>query len=187
MLGGLPTSLIVNNKSFDIRTDYRDCLLIFEAYDDVDLADFEKTLIMLKILYKDYDKLGEDDFAEAQKQAIWFLSCGDSVGEPVSKKPVYNWKQDEQMIFSAINKVAGKEVRAIEYMHFWTFIGLFNEIGEGMFQSVVSIRMKKNKGKKLDKSEQEFYRNNKKIIDLKKPKTAQDIADLEALSIILNQ
>ena len=32
------------------------------------------------------------------------------------EQPTYNWTQDEQMIFSAINKVAGRETRELEYM-----------------------------------------------------------------------
>ena len=51
-------------------------------------------------------------------------------------------------------------------MHWWTFCGLFDEIGEGMFASVVNIRNKKAKHKKLEKYEQEMYKDYKHIIDL---------------------
>jgi hypothetical protein len=88
------------------------------------------------------------------------------------EKPVYDWNQDEQMIFAEINKVAGRETRLDEYMHFWTFIGLFQGIGEGLFCTVISIRQKLNKGKKLDKTEDEFYKRNKALIRLK-PKLSQ--------------
>ena len=40
------------------------------------------------------------------------------------------------------------------------------EIGEGTFQTVISIRSKKRKGQKLEKWESDFYRENKKMIDL---------------------
>lgn len=188
MIGQLPTSLNVNGKELEIRTDYRTCLLILQAFSDVELQDYEQQIIMLKCLYKDYDLLTDEDYEEAVNQAIWFLDCGKSIQEPPKySKPTYDWQQDEQMIFSGINKVAGKEIRSLEYMHFWTFIGLFNEIGEGMFSSVVNIRNKKNKGKKLEKYEQEFYRDNKNIIDLKKKRTASEIEQLKILDEILNQ
>lgn len=54
------------------------------------------------------------------------------------------------------------------YIHWWTFLGYFNEIGEGLFSTVINIRQKKNKGKKFEKYEQDFYQNNKDLIDLKK-------------------
>ena len=45
-------------------------------------------------------------------------------------------------------------------------MGAYMEIGEGTFRTVVSIRKKKRTGKKLEKWEEEFYRENRKMIDL---------------------
>ena len=50
-------------------------------------------------------------------------------------------------------------------MHLWTFIGAYMEIGEGLFSNIIHIRQKKAKGKKLEKWEQEFYKENKSLID----------------------
>ena len=189
MIGRLPTSLEVNSKTYDIRSDYRDCLLILQAFSDEELTDVEKQTTMLECLYIDWEDIPQEDVAEAIEKAIWFLNCGDVTNNSKNhnQRPIYDWEQDEQMIFSSINKVAGTEVRALDYMHFWTFIGLFNEIGEGMFSSVVSIRQKKNKHKKLEKHEQEFYRENKNIIDLKRKYTESEQKDLMALDEILGQ
>jgi len=71
--------------------------------------------IMLKILYKEMP----ENVNEAIEKAIWFLNCGDTMQDDTpSKKPLFNWQQDEQMIFSAVNNVAGREVRTDKYMHF---------------------------------------------------------------------
>ena len=171
MIGRLPTQLLVDGQMYDIRTDYRDCLLIFEAFNDPEMSDQEKQITMIEILYKDIP----DNLQEAANQAVWFLDCGnEQESERPSEKALYDWNQDEQMIFSAINKVAGHEVRMDEYMHFWTFIGLFQGIGESLFSTVISIRDKKNHGKKLDKVDQEFYQKNKATIDLKKKLTKEE-------------
>ena len=79
-----------------------------------------------------------------------------------------NWEQDAGLIIPAVNKVIGKEVRAISYMHWWTFAGAYMEIGESLFSQVLSIRQKKQKHQKLEKWEQEFYQKNRSMIDLKK-------------------
>ena len=79
-----------------------------------------------------------------------------------------NWEQDAGLIIPAVNKVIGKEVRAIQYMHWWTFAGAYMEIGESLFSQVLSIRQKKQKHQKLEKWEQEFYQKNRSMIDLKK-------------------
>ena len=81
------------------------------------------------------------------------------------------WEQDAPIIIPAVNKVNNAEVRATDYMHWWTFFGLYMEIGESTFSTVVSIRDKKRKGKKLEKWEQEYYKNNKSIVDLHQKST----------------
>lgn len=163
MIGRLPMAVEVDGLEHKIRTDYRDILRIFEAFNDNGLSDKEKWTVALVIFYEDIPQ----NVDEAIKQFTWFLNRGADEGKKTSK-PLYDWEQDEQMIFQAVNKVAGKEVRELTYMHWWTFLGLFSEIGESMFSSVVNIRNKKNKGKSLEKHEREFYRDNKDIVDLKK-------------------
>lgn len=153
----------IDGVEHKIRTDYRDILRIFEAFNDNELSDKEKWTVALVIFYENIPQ----NVDEAIKQFTWLLNRGADEGKKISK-PLYDWEQDEQMIFQAVNKVAGKEVRELEYMHWWTFLGLFSEIGESMFSSVVNIRNKRNKGKNLEKHEREFYRNNKDTVDLKK-------------------
>ena len=63
----------------------------------------------------------------------------------------------------------------MEYMHWWTFLSLYQEIGgDCTFAQVVSIRYKKAHGKKLDKQEREWYRKNRKIVDFKQNYTDSD-------------
>lgn len=62
------------------------------------------------------------------------------------------------------------------------FYGYFSEIEEGLFSTVLNIRSKRNQGKKLDKVEQEYYRNNKELIDLKEKYTDEEKAEIERLN-----
>lgn len=87
-----------------------------------------------------------------------------------------DWGQDFSLIAAPINRVLGKEVRAVEYLHFWTFIGAYQEIGDCTFAQVVNIRRKKAKGQKLDKSEQAFYKANRQMVDFKRKYTAAEDA-----------
>lgn len=169
MIGKLPESLEIKGKEFDIRYDYLTILLIFQAYNDPEMTQFEKTLTMLECIYLDFNNLKSDDYEEAIEKAIWFIDSG-SVQSSVDSngsqpKKIMDWEQDEQLIFASINKVAGYEVRNKENLHWWTFLGYYNEIGEGLFSTVVGIRQKKAKRKKLEKYEQEFYGENKHLID----------------------
>lgn len=180
MIGSLPTILRVGEQAYPIETDYRNILPILAACADPDYTPEEKLFIMLKRLFRNgYEKIPREQLAEAASQARWFVDCGQ---EDDGKKPptkVIDWEQDEPLIFPAINKVAGMETRSAPYIHWWTFMGYFMEIEEGTFSTVLGIRQKKAKHKKLEKWEQEFYRNNRKICDLRKRYTAEEQAEID--------
>ncbi len=187
MIGSLPRELNVNGTDRAIRTDYRVALLIFQAYADPELTDQEKTFVMLDCLYEDLENIPPEDYQEAADRAVWFLDGGNSQNDNSQQqqaKKVMDWEQDEQIIFSAVNKVAGYETRAKDYIHWWTFLGYFNEIGEGILATVINIRSKKNKGKKLEKYEEDFYREHKSMIDLKVKMSEEEQTEYDYLNEI---
>jgi hypothetical protein len=188
VIGSLPKQLNVNGIDRAIRSDFRTALLIFTAYNDNELLDNEKTMVMLECLYVEFEQVDPGNYLEAIEKGVQFLDGGGKAekGSNHSKvKKVMDWEQDEQIIFSAINKIAGYETRAKEYLHWWTFLGFFNEIGEGLFTSIINIRSKKNKGKKLEKYEQEFYRDNKNLIDIKVKYTEDEQAEIDEWNKLL--
>lgn len=167
MLGQLPVSLEVNHREYAIRSDYRNVLRIISAFNADDLSDAEKILVCLKRLYIDFENIPTDDYGEAYKQAAGFIECQTRSDKPGPK--IIDWDKDEQMIFSAVNKVAGREVRAVEYMHWWTFLGYFQTIDrDDIWGFVLTIRQKKAKKRKLEKHETEFYNANRALCDIGK-------------------
>lgn len=70
------------------------------------------------------------------------------------------------MIVADVNKVAGREVRALPFCHWWTFIAWSDAIEEGQLSTAVFIHDKLRQGK-LEKWEQKFYRDHKQQVDLK--------------------
>ena len=176
---GLPMSLNVAGEEYPIRTDYRVILTIFAAFNDPNLNDREKITICLNCLYK----VIPDDCEEAMKQAMWFIDGAELPGNGSSAR-LMDWEQDEGMIFAAVNRVAGKEIRAVEYLHWWTFLGFFYEIGEGRFATVVGIRSKMAKGKQLTKEERELLRDSGDTIKLKTRYSDEEIEEQERLKAI---
>lgn len=182
MIGTLPEHLIIGDNAYGIRSDYRNVLQVFEAFSDQELEHGEKWIVAVYLLLEPFtcaDDVYEAvengfDVDEAVKQIIWFISAG---RDPGNKKelPTYDWAQDEQMIFSAVNKVAGRETRELEYLHWWTFLGYFNEVGEGTLSFIVGIRNKLNKRKKLETHEREFLNNNPDMVKLEKRKTREEL------------
>lgn len=180
MLGQLPTSLEVKGNTYAIRSDYRNILRIIAAYEAAELKDREKVLICLKRMYVDFDKIPTDDYEAAYEAATKFIECQMRADKPGPK--VVDWEKDAQLIFAAVNKVAGKEVRAVEYMHWWTFMGYFQSVDrDDLWGFILTIRQKKAKGRKLEKHETEFYNANRSMCDIgervDRKKEAENYAD----------
>lgn len=165
MLGLLPKSLEVNGVSYSIDSDFRNILQIFAAFNDDELKDNEKTYICLRRLYTEFEKIPVSDYAEAYKAASDFIECYTRSDTPGPK--VIDWEKDEQLIFAAVNKVAGTEIRAVPFMHWWTFLGYFQGIDrDDLWSFILTIRQKKAKHKKLEKYESEFFLANRALCEI---------------------
>lgn len=176
----LPTSVFVDGVEYPIRTSYKAVLDVLIAMNDPELDGRWKTLVMLKIMFPDWQNIPPRHLEGCCKQVCDFIDCGQKDdGKPHPK--MIDWEQDAQIIIPAINSVAHTEVRAIPDLHWWTFWGYFMGIGESLLSSVLNIRQKKAKHKKLEKYEQEFYRDNKSIIDFQVKETEEEKAARESI------
>lgn len=164
----LPVSIIVNDKEYQIRNkgDYRMVLDCFQVLNDIELSDSERTLDCLIIFYEDFNdiesvlSLDGETIKSLIDNAFLFFNCGQEHSQGETNYKTIDWETDSQLISSAVNKVAGKEIRAETYLHWWTFMAYFNAVGESALSTVVGIRSKIAKGKKLEKYETEFRRDN---------------------------
>lgn len=193
MIGRLPDSVTINQNEYKLRTDYRNVLDAFVVFNDPELSQMEKWFTTIYLMFEDfccYEDLEKAlidgfDFKEACEKLSWFFNAGRTEEKPITKAPLYDWEQDEQMIFAAVNHVANKELRELDYIHWWTFLAYFNEIGEGLFSYVVGIRKKRSKGQKLDKAEQQFIRENPNIVELKHKRTLEEQQFFDEISELL--
>lgn len=182
MIGYLPDTLTVGSEEYPIRTDYRDVLQVYEVFNDPELEKGEAWIVAIYLMFKDF-ACADDVYAaaadgfdvqEAVEQISWFLAGGQNRKKD-TEKPVFNWQQDEQMIFAAVNAVAGREVREAEYIHWWTLTGYMSEIGEDTWTYIVGIRDKLNRGRKLTDQEREYYKRNRDLVDIQKPKSKEEL------------
>lgn len=183
MIGQLPKTLTVGGTDYPIRSDFRTILRIYAAFEDKELTEHEQAYLCMVNIYPDFEKIPDEHLQEACEKAYWFVGGGDTPQSEPEKTKMLDWKQDENILFPAINKAAGFIVREREYLHWWEFLGFFGEIGDGLFSSVMNIRSKKAKGKPLEKHEKEFYKKNKNLINIKTP---EDIEAEEELNAVLD-
>ena len=167
-----PTSLNIGGIDYAIRTDYRAVLDLFAALNDPECfgeTEEETNLIhaniILRIMFPNCDNIPAEHIQEALDKVAEFIDMG--ISEDRKKPKTMDWEQDAPILIPAINKVLNCEIRAEKHIHWWTFMGAYMEIGESLFSNIIHIRQKKAKGKKLEKWEQDFYNENKSLIDFK--------------------
>lgn len=181
----LPTSLTIGGVGFAIRPGWRYIMRILAACNDPDVSPRARCRIILKVLYPKWKEIPPDCVEEAIRKACDFIDCGQKDdGKP--KPRVLDWEQDAAIIIPEINKVAGREIRLDPNIHWWTFMGWFMGIGDGLFASVLHIRQKKAKGQKLERWERDFYEANKSICDLQRRYTAEERAEIDEINKWLN-
>lgn len=173
----LPTSLDIGGVGYAIRTDFRDVLYLLQIFADPGYEPDEKGAICLRVLFPDWEDIPAERQSEALEAAVAFIDGGLPAGGGQRPGPrTVDWEQDGPMILPAVNRVLGREARAMPYLHWWTFLGAYMEIGEGLFTTVLGIRQKRAKGKPLEKYEREFYRENKQLITLRQKMTQEERA-----------
>lgn len=173
--GDLPE--FIDNKGVMInireKCDYRIVRKVIRALKDTELDEIERAKCALIIFYENYNDI--KDYEDAIKQMFSIIECENEYRQAINnynhqeeeKPPIMDWDYDWDIIAPEINKVLGYEIRTPNrYTHWQTLIGAYKCIGEGLFNTIISIRNKRQKGKKMEKWEEEFYRENRKIVDL---------------------
>lgn len=166
MITDLPYTLTVDGEKKAINCDFRDIIVICNAFNDPDIPENEKIFVMLNNLYVD-DFMQFQNVEEAVRQAIWFIDWGKEYSQKQNSPKIMDWQQDYNLIVSAVNAKANViDIRELPFMHWWTFLGYFSDRGECQFSNITGIREKIAKGKKLEKWEREILLENRDIIVL---------------------
>lgn len=177
----LPTSITIEDRQYQITNDgdYRVILDCFSALSDSELSEDEKVLASLLIFYNEFNDIedvprDEETFVALVEGMYKFFNCGqEEVGANTSSS-VINWDTDNIIITAAVNNIAHTEIRALPYLHWWTFMGYYMSVGDSILSTVVSIRNKLNKNKKLEDWEKDFKRDNPQYFNWKR-KTKEEL------------
>lgn len=178
----LPYEATFGGIKYPIHGDFRDVLEIFSYFDDPDLPDAFKWRIGLALFYE--GEIPGEHLQKAMEFLAEFLKGGrQDAGKSAHK--LLDWEQDAGVIIAEVNKVAGQEIRALPYVHWWTFLSWFHGIGEGQLSLLVGIREKLRKGKKLEPHEKDYYRAHKSAVDLKPRYSRVELEEQQALQKLL--
>ena len=160
----LPTTVEIDGRSYEIRTDFRTILEIFTMLDDPDLSDGDKTEALLRMFYIERP-------SDSEAAITAFVSFADPRGSGNKEKPhtrLISWSQDFDLMVAPINHILNAECRSLPYLHWRTFLAAYLEIPpESVFARVLRIREKLRTGKKLEKYERSWYNRNRDLVHLK--------------------
>lgn len=182
MIWSLPYDVEIDGERCPIRDkcDYRVVLDTIEALNDEELTEEERFQCALIIFYgESLQKIR--NYEDALQKMLEVINCGEKQDASDNDKPkLMDWAYDFPQLAPPISRVLGYEVRMPDkYTHWWTFVGGYSEIGECTFSTIVSIRSKRAKGKKLDGWETDFYKANRKLVDLPHKMTKEEQEFLE--------
>ena len=178
----LPKQATIGGKTYGIYADFRDVLQIVGYLDDPALPVWLRWKIALRLFYDgpipyEYQKEAMDYLEE-------FLCCGRQGAQSTKR---LDWKLDSDLILSDVNKVACCEIRELPFVHWWTFLAWFHGIGDGQLCTLVSIRDKLRRGKKLEGWEKDYFRQNKDRVLLRPALSPGEQAQKQALEEILRR
>ena len=181
----LQTTVRINQVPFKItnKGDFRMVLDCFEALDDRELSPSEQMYAALIIFYEDLNSiedivLHKDILEELQCEMVKFFNGGDAnLQSNTHNYRLIDWSKDSNLICSAINNVAKQEIRALDYLHWWTFLGYYTAVGECPLSNIIGIRYKIAKGEKLEKHEQKFKQENPEYFNIDLRSREQQEAD----------
>ena len=179
----LPKQAVIGGQTYHLHTDFREILRIFSYLQDESLPEFVRWYVALSLFYE--EQIPEEDISEAAAYFCRFVNGGQEETQNPGPQ-LLHWEHDARDIVADVNKVAGQEVRALAYLHWWTFLSWFHGIGEGNLATLVAVRDKLHRGKKLEPWEQEYYRRNRSRVTLPKKYSAGELAEQERLKALLD-
>lgn len=125
-------------EGYLIRTDFRIGIQISEALNDVDLAEPEKMITALRLLFGNGIP---SDSSVAEGGLRWFMSGGNVDEEhiPDGKPPTFDFEQDNRLLYSAFRARYGIDLTR-ERLHWFAFLAMLGDIGGCSLSDIIGIR-----------------------------------------------
>lgn len=174
----VPTSVNINNKKYEINSDFRISILFELLMQDISIDDRDKLIMGLNLYYKDIPP--KRCWKEAIEKILWFYRCGkDSMkskgkGKGKSDIRIYSFEHDDDYIYAAFMDQYGIDLQDIEELHWWKFKAMFKSLRED--NEIVKIMGYRNidLSKIKDKEQKAYYKKMQNLYKLPVSKGEQE-------------
>ena len=184
----LPETVRFAGQDWRVNTDFRDVLEMLRWLDgtaDPALTTSERWYVALALFYQDFGCIPHENYRDACEQMATFVQAGRPDAGPFAPR-LMDWQQDAALIAAGTARAAGQDLRALPHLHWWSFLGWFDSITDGPFATVVALRDKLRRGKKLEPWERDYYRAHRAEVDLRRPPNPAADAEKQRLLALLN-
>lgn len=169
----LPVTVEINNKEYEINSDFRVSILFELLMQDDSIGEEDKILMALQL----YFPIIPENINEAIERILWFYRCGKDrktskgSGKCKSVTQIYSFEYDDDYIYAAFMDQYSIDLQDIEYLHWWKFKAMFKSFKED--NEIVKIMGYRSKdlSKIKDKEQKVYY---KKMKDIYKIPISQD-------------
>lgn len=120
-----PKYVKINDKKYEINTDFRVAIECQEIALDESIGDFERALAIIYKLFGDEGLNDSDNYDKLLELAQKFLSCGKEVDVKSNENPDMDFVQDMDYIEASFMSDYNIDLQNVE-MHWWKFYNLIN-------------------------------------------------------------
>lgn len=173
----LPTEAVIRGRRYPIRADFRAVLRVIAVLNDPGLPALFRYYGALALFYRG-ELPPEPDGWEFMSQ---FVEYGQKSGERLM-----DWRLDADAVLADVGKVAGQDVRTMAFLHWWSFLALFQSVGQGQLSLRVGIRDKLRRGQKLEGWEREYFQANRDKVVLPRLESFEEKLERERLERLLD-
>ena len=183
----LPTKVNIDEKEYEINSDFRTSILFELLMQDVSIGDEDKILMALQLYYP----IIPPNIKEAIDKMLWFYRCGKNIskskgnGKGKIGTQIYSFEYDDDYIYSAFLDQYSIDLQDIEYLHWWKFKAMFKALKEeNMIVKIMGYRSV-DLSKVKDKEQKAHYKHMKELYKIPIHQDEQEKLD-EITNALLN-
>ena len=182
-----PKYVKVNDKKYEINTDFRVAIECNRIAEDETIGDFERALAIIYELFGEEGINTQEDHEKLLELALKYLSCGKEINDKPKEEPDMDFIEDMDYIEASFMSDYNIDLASVE-MHWWKFYKLMNglsnsEIGNCcVLNRVRNLRNFDTKDIK-DQKEKDRIERAKKEVALKKNKKEKHITQKQEESM----
>lgn len=183
----LPTEIEIDNKKYEINSDFRTSILFELLMQDKSIGEEDKIFMALQLYYPTIPQ----NINLAIEKILWFYRCGKDItkskgnGKGKSVTQIYSFEYDDDYIYAAFIDQYNIDLQDIEYLHWWKFKAMFKALKED--NEIVKIMGYRSMdvSKIKDKEQKAHYKKMQKLYEIPISKDEKEKLD-DINNILLN-